>query len=64
MPKHMLPRSGKIWPARGLLAETAGWLVPTLEGLAVADSLARAFDFGDVDPLARCSVQRAHARDD
>jgi len=35
--------------ARGLLAETGGRLVPTLEGLAVADSLARAFDLGDLD---------------
>jgi len=35
--------------ARGLLAETAGRLVPSLEGLAVADSLARAFDLGDPD---------------
>jgi coproporphyrinogen III oxidase-like Fe-S oxidoreductase len=35
--------------ARGLLAETAGRLVPSLEGLAVADSLARGFDLGDVD---------------
>jgi oxygen-independent coproporphyrinogen III oxidase len=31
---------------RGLLAETAGRLVPSLEGLAVADALARAFDLG------------------
>jgi oxygen-independent coproporphyrinogen-3 oxidase len=35
--------------ARGLLAETGGRLVPTLEGLAVADALARAFDLGDLD---------------
>jgi len=35
--------------ARGLLAETAGRLVPSLAGLAVADSLARAFDLGDLD---------------
>jgi len=34
---------------RGLLAETGGRLVPSLEGLAVADSLARAFDLGDLD---------------
>jgi len=37
--------------ARGLLAETGGRVVPTLEGLAVADSLARAFDLGDLDEL-------------
>jgi oxygen-independent coproporphyrinogen III oxidase len=35
--------------ARGLVAETAGRLVPSLAGLAVADSLARAFDLGDLD---------------
>jgi len=35
--------------ARGLLAETGGRLVPSLEGLAVADALARAFDLGDLD---------------
>src|ERR1700686_2952341 len=35
--------------ARGLLAETGGRLVPTLEGLAVADALARVFDLGDLD---------------
>jgi len=35
--------------ARGLLAETGGRLVPTLEGLTVADALARAFDLGDLD---------------
>jgi oxygen-independent coproporphyrinogen-3 oxidase len=35
--------------ARGLLADTGGRLVPTLEGLAVADSLARAFDLGDLN---------------
>jgi oxygen-independent coproporphyrinogen III oxidase len=38
--------------ARGLLVETAGRLVPTLEGLAVADALARAFDLGDLDAPA------------
>lgn len=35
--------------ARGLLADTGGRLVPTLDGLAVADALARAFDLGDLD---------------
>jgi len=35
--------------SRGLLAETAGRLVPSLAGLAVADSLARGFDLGDLD---------------
>ncbi len=35
--------------ARGLLAESGGRLVPSLEGLAVADSLARCFDLGDLD---------------
>jgi oxygen-independent coproporphyrinogen III oxidase len=45
-------RNGKLiedLAARGLLVETAGRLVPTLEGLAVADALARAFDLGDLD---------------
>jgi oxygen-independent coproporphyrinogen-3 oxidase len=32
--------------ARGLLTERDGRLVPTLQGLAVADSLARSFDLG------------------
>ena len=35
--------------ARGLLAKTGGRLVPSLAGLAVADSLARWFDLGDLD---------------
>jgi oxygen-independent coproporphyrinogen-3 oxidase len=45
-------RNGRLMEdlaARGLLAETGGRLVPTLAGLAVADSLARAFDLGDLD---------------
>jgi putative oxygen-independent coproporphyrinogen III oxidase len=33
--------------ARGLLAEHGGRLVPSLDGLAVADALARAFEIGD-----------------
>jgi oxygen-independent coproporphyrinogen-3 oxidase len=41
--------------ARGLLAETAGRLVPSIAGLAVTDSLARAFDLGDLDGLALTS---------
>jgi coproporphyrinogen III oxidase-like Fe-S oxidoreductase len=32
--------------ARGLLTERDGRLVPSLQGLAVADSLARSFDLG------------------
>lgn len=45
-------RNGKLiedLAVRGLLAETGSRLVPSLEGLAVADALARAFDLGDLD---------------
>jgi hypothetical protein len=39
--------------ASGRLAERGGRFLPTLAGLAVADSLARSFDLAGTDSLAR-----------